>query len=215
MTRRLATTFTTFALLAATSAFAAESDDRFAGLDVVDSSRLSNLHRAPEADLARYRQIVVDDVDVEFASWWVRQVNRSGLQIRGEDIERIRAQVAGIFKDTYTEHLRQRGFEVLEDSDSADPDVLRITPRLVKVDVFPTDVGMNRFSVNRGQSIGEMTLDIDYRDAATGALLASVQDRKLDRYPGAPVTRNDSTFEFRMRQMVDQWARALDAELPL
>lgn len=202
------------ALLSASFALADEAA-RFDGLEAVDSNRLSHVHRAPEADFRRYRQVVIDDVTVDFARGWERRVRQSGYLLRGEDVDRIRADVAAVVRESYAEHLRSRGYEVVPALADAGPDALRVSPRLVDVDVYPTDVGNNRFSVVRGRSIGELTLDIDYRDAASGALLASVQDRKLDRWPGAPVTRNQATFDSRLQRIVEQWAEALDAELLL
>lgn len=214
MSKHFLTSLALAVVLAASSAHA-DAPDRFAGLESVDSKRLSRVHRAPEVDFRPYRQVVIDDVEVSFARWWKRETRQSGYLLRGEDIERIRANLADILMTAYAEHLQARGYEVLPSTADAGTGVLRITPRLVDVDVYPTDVGNNRFSVVRGRSIGELTLDVDYRDASTGALLASVQDRKLDRWPGAPVTRNQQAFDERLRRIVDQWAEALDAELPL
>lgn len=182
-----------------------------AELEAVDSNRLTQLYRSAEADFSAYRQVLLDEVPVSFERGWVRQQTRAGLRISEADQDALRADLAAQARDVFSEHFRSRGFELV---DAPAPGVLRVSPELVDVNIFSPDIGRNQYSTVRGDSAGQMTLEITYRDGGTEALLAGARDQKRDRSPAYTV-RNAQTNQRAIDEMLRQWAEALDAELAL
>ncbi len=96
-----------------------------AELEAVDSNRLTQLYRSPEADISAYRQVLLDEVPVSFERGWVRQQQRAGLRISEKDQDALRADLAVQVREAFSEHFTSRGFELV---DAPAPGVLRVSP---------------------------------------------------------------------------------------
>ena len=100
-----------------------EEESRFDGLKAIEGSKVARAYIDPEADFSVFRRVMILEPYVAFRSNWQRDQNRSGgRSIRSSDMERIKADVASLFKQVFTERLEANdGFEVV---DAADYDVL-------------------------------------------------------------------------------------------
>lgn len=199
------------ALSFTSTVYADAFQDRMDGLQPVDSKRLTRLYVNPDAGISAYRQVLLDEAPVSFERGWLRQQLNAGLRISEADQEQLRADLAGQLRDVFSEHFTSRGFELV---DEPGPGVLRVSPALVDVNLFAPDIGRNQYSTVRGDSAGQMTLEISYEDAQTGQLLAGARDQKLDRSPSFTI-RNAQTNRRAIDDMLKQWAEALEAELGL
>jgi len=112
-------------LAATTTVLAQEGDDEisFDGLERVEDSSVAMAYIDPEADFSAFERVVILEPFVAFRSNWQRDQNRSrSRNIRASDMERIKADVASLFKEVFTERLEaDDGFEVVV---AADYDVL-------------------------------------------------------------------------------------------
>ena len=75
----------------------------FDGLVVVEGSRVHMAYIDPDADFSVFHRVAILDPHVAFRSNWQRDVNRSrSRNVRTSDIERIKEDGAGLFKDVFT-----------------------------------------------------------------------------------------------------------------
>ena len=180
------------------------------GLQRIDIKGIDHAYLRPGASLAPYSRILLDPVQVAFSKDWDPQATGSRMRLSAEDREKIRADLATLFMQTFREEIEKGGYAVV---DTAAPDVLRVTPELADVYINDPDVmgpGRDRTYV---MSAGRMTLLADLRDSETGAILARVSDKAEDP--------DDLYFELSSsvansaaaRRAVQNWARILRARL--
>lgn len=179
------------------------------GLPRVERDNLDAVYWLPEADLSGYRKILIADCDVSFRKNWQRDQNRDRRlidQVRTEDMERIRADMAARFRDIFVKELQENGdFEIV---DSAGEDVLMLKPEIVDLDIFAPDVqapNRNRYFTT---SAGRMTLKMDFVDAQSGMLIGRVIDRRRAREDTARIA-NSVTNRVEMDRIMRRWARIL------
>ena len=87
------------ALALSTAAGAADPPDvTVEGLHRVEDSRLGLVYVRPGAELGSYRRILLGDVSVAFRKNWLRDQNRGATRIRPSDVERIKAELAELFR---------------------------------------------------------------------------------------------------------------------
>ena len=164
----------------------------------------------PGVSLVQYRRILLEPVQVAFSKDWDPERTGSRMKLSGEEREKIRADLAGLFMKTFEQEVEKGGYAVV---DTAAPDVLRVTPQLVDVYINAPDVmtpGRDRTYV---MSSGRMTLIAELRDSETGAILGRVADQTEGR--------DDLYFELassvansaEARRAIADWARILRARL--
>jgi len=131
-----------YALIAATATTAlAQEDDTaisFDGLERVEDSAVAMAYIDPEADFSVFKRVAILEPKVAFQSNWRRDQNRSRRRnISARDMERIKADVASLFKEVFTERLEaDDGFEVV---DVTDYDVLLLRPAIIDLDINVPD----------------------------------------------------------------------------
>jgi hypothetical protein len=106
----------------------------------------------------------------------------------------------------FAEELTQNGgYEI---SDESAEDVMRITPRIVDLDVYAPDT---RSSPGRTMSYteqaGRMTLQLDIYDSVTGDLIAKTSDRQEAPRRGYMQWTTSVTNRAEARRMIERWAR--------
>jgi hypothetical protein len=170
----------------------------------------------PGADFSQYKRVAILDCHVEFSKDWLRSYNNSqpdpSRQIRDNDIQRAKTDLAAQFKKVFTDELQGAGgYQV---SDTAAPDVLVLRPGLINIQVSAPDLMAPGRSVSYAQSAGQMTLYLELWDSATNTILARVVDTRAD--PQAYGQRSSSVSNrAAAERILKSWAvelhNALDA----
>ena len=198
--------------VAATTTVLAQEDDEgisFDGLERLEDSSVAMAYIDPEADFSAFERVAILDPFVAFRSNWQRDQNRSrSRNIRASDMERIKADVASLFKEVFTERLEaDDGFEVV---DVADYDVLLLRPAIIDLDITAPDVRTAGRSRTYAASTGAATLYLELFDSVSGKIIGRAADRQAARRAGGRVSwssRVTNTAE--ARRMFGGWADRL------
>ena len=178
------------------------------GLVPVDSSRVAMAYIDPEADFSVFQRVAILDPYVAFRSNWQRDQNRTRRRnIRSSDMERIRRDVASLFKQVFTERLEAGGFQVVED---AAYDVLVLRPAIIDLDITAPDVRSGGRSQTFAASSGAATLLLELFDSVTGDIIGRAVDRQAVRQAGSQLSfTNTVTNTAEGRRMFRRWADTL------
>jgi len=177
------------------------------GLKLVEKDRRGEIYADPDTDWSVYSRIQLDEATVAFRKNWQRDQNRSQpFKVRTEDMERIKSELSALFGEVFAEELKQNGGDELS-VESAE-DVMRITPRIVDLDVYAPDT---RSSPGRTMSYteqaGRMTLQLDIFDSVTGDMIAKTSDRQEAPRRGYMQWTTSVTNRAEARRMIERWAR--------
>lgn len=177
------------------------------GLELVEKDRRGEIYADPGIDWSVYSRIQLDQATVAFRKNWQRDQNRGQpFKVRPEDMERIKSELSALFGEVFAEELTQNGGYEL--SDESAEDVMRITPRIVDLDVYAPDT---RSSAGRTMSYteqaGRMTLQLDIFDSVTGDLIAKTSDRQEAPRRGYMQWTTSVTNRAEARRMIERWAK--------
>lgn len=181
-------------------------------LVLVDKDRRGAIYADPEADWSIYSKILLDEATVAFRKNWERdrRLDRTGY-VSPRDIERIKMELAELFDQVWVEELSVNGgFEIVEE---AGPDVLRITPKIVDLDVYAPSTSSASPTYSFTNSSGRMTLKLELYDSETGDLIALANDTQQSPYRGHMQWTTGPSNAGDARDMLRKWARALSARL--
>lgn len=152
------------------------------GLVAVHAGDLDELQLQPSANLAAYHQVLIDPAQIAFRSDWNRNAQDSlgfTRRLSADDVQRIVDDTAANLQQSLAEAFRARGYEL---ATAPGPGVLRLSPRLVDFYVNAPDARPPGSYKSYTKDAGEVTMVLEARDAATGALLARVVDhRRADK----------------------------------
>lgn len=195
--------------LLAWKAYPDQTDD---GLDRIDSKTADAVYWKEGATLAEYERVRIDSVEVSFRQNWLRDQNRSHRSLSGRvsssDMDDIREALAELFLEVFTEELEEGGYVVVDENGD---DVLLLQPAIVDLDVSAPDVGLSQpgRSRNYTTSAGEMTLNLDFRDSTTNALIGRAIDHREDRSTGQITYSSRVTNTTEAKRMLRGWAKSL------
>jgi hypothetical protein len=189
----------------------AEEEEQMVSFDGLVAIEESNVHMAyidPNADFSVFQRVAILDPHVAFRSNWRRDVNRSrSRNVRASDVERIKEDVAGMFKDVFTEQLEAAGFEVVN---YADEDVLILRPAIVDLDITAPDTRSAGRSRTYSAGTGAATLYIELFDSLSGAIVGRAADRRAaGRSGGFATVSNRVTNRADARREFRAWADKL------
>ena len=149
------------------------------GLASVRSWNLDELYLRPNADLATYRRVVIDPVQVTFRKDWNRDFVDPHASIRRltqDDVRRIAEETGSGLRNVLADTFKARGYEI---ASAPGPGVLRLSPSLNDVYVNAVeDMYTGGTTKSFTKDAGEATLLLDVRDGASGTLLARIVDRR-------------------------------------
>lgn len=191
---------------------AALAQDSWEGLQRVPSKAFDEMWLMAGADFATYRRVLLDPIEVSFKKNWERNINRAGPpsarpRVTAAEVDRIRGWMAEDFEEVLRQELTEAGYTL---TDEPGPDVLRITPVLINVQVNAPDTTGRAYRMESYMfEAGEATVALETRDSELGTLLARVVDRrKTDEYRwlqwGTEVTNRG---EF--REVFERWSRTI------
>jgi hypothetical protein len=185
-----------------------ESQARIDGLVPVKDSPVAMAYVHPEADFSVFKRVAVLDPFVAFRSNWQRDQNRSrSRNVRARDMDRIKTDVAYLFREVFIERLESAGFSVVND---AGDDVLVLRPAIIDLDVSAPDIRTGGRSRTYTTTNGAATLYIELIDSVSGDLLGLAADRQATRRRGGMMTWNNRvTNVVEARHMFGGWADQL------
>lgn len=161
-----------------------------------------------DLDWSRFNRIQLEQASVAFRKHWVRdQRNRSGNRPTPKDIERVKADLSEQLNEVFTRELTKNDAFMMTDGDGED--VLRITPKIIDLDVYAPDRMRNHIGYSMTDSQGNMTLVLEIHDSQSGALIASVrqygEDRRKDWFEWTTSVTNRRAAGF----ILERWGNDL------
>ncbi len=200
-------------LSAPQGAFAQEQEppqETHDGLTLVPDRKVATAYVDSDADFSAYDKIMILDCFVAFKKDWRRDHKRSGslINISSSDMEKIKTDVAGLFREVFTEKLGgDGGYEIVE---AAGDDVLLVRPAIIDLDITAPDTRQAGRSRTYTSSAGTATIYIELYDSVTGDILARAADRKAARSVGGHLTfTNRVTNRADARRLLGSWAELL------
>lgn len=184
------------------------------GMELIKDTKYTTIYADPGADLDVYKQIWLQDASVAFKKNWQRDQNRStrsaNNRVRDSDMERIKQDVATLFKEVFTTELVDGGYELVQ---QAGEDVLIVKPAIVDLDVNAPDLRTAARTSTYSESAGEMTLELELYDSLTNDKIATAKDRKRDYQRGYVEWRTSVSNRATAKRMMSSWARAFREQL--
>lgn len=136
-----------------------------------------------DVDWTRFSKIQLEQASVTFRKHWARdQRNRTGNRPTKKDIERVKTDLSKQLNEVFIRELTKNDAYVMT-ADSGE-NVMRITPKIVDLDVYAPDKMRNHIGYSMTDSKGNMTLELEIHDSQSGALLAAVHQFAEDRQKG-------------------------------
>jgi hypothetical protein len=208
------------ALATATTLSGAATSVGADGLVQVKVRNLDEVYLNPQADLAKYRRVLIDAPKAELQRGWVKSINAQRDVTRWltpQDAQNIVDVATATLGSSVAMAFTEKGYEVVT---APGPGVLRITPRVSELYINAPDThdpGIQRSFVR--DDAGTATLQMDARDAVSGVLLARVVDRgtarEVMRINRATSVSNQFWFEAMFRTWAANCAGEFLAANPL
>jgi hypothetical protein len=189
-----------------------QSPPQWEGLEGRPSRAFDQVYVLPGAEFSQFKRVRLDPAEVAFARSWDPNAGTRDLsrRVTPQDLQEIKDGLAQMLQRTFAEELARGGYEVTTD---LAPDVLRVTPQIVDLQVNAPDTMAAGRSRTYVMDAGRMTLVAEARDSVTGQLLARVVDRKQGTDFGTLQWANSVTNSAEAQRAISQWARALRAGL--
>jgi Protein of unknown function (DUF3313) len=189
-----------------------ESADNFEGLKRVKRPGLDTVYMREGVDLAQYKRVMLDPVEVSFdKAWNPRQGTATRLD--AADPVAIREGLAKLAREVFRRELQDRGGYPLVEQPGAD--VLRVRARIV--DLYINAPESNSAAITRTYVLdaGRMTLMAELYDSQTNALIARVIDRErgLERGLNELQIANRVTNTAEADRILTKWAGRLRTAL--
>lgn len=195
-------------LTSAPFALAADADSgTWDGLVEIKPKRMDTAFLLPGADFRPYTKLMLDPVEVAFKKDWVRDYNREVSTISNrltpEHVEKILQAARDAFTKVFTAAYQKAGLEVVA---APGPDVLRVRPGVINLDIAAPDTMTSSRSRVYTTESGEATLFLEVRDSTSGALLGRALDRRATRDTGRIQVSNSVTNLADFEALFRQWA---------
>jgi len=181
------------------------------GLHLVPDTQLGLVYADPDADLSGYERLLLMDAQVAFRKNWRQEINRNRpFHVTAGDMQRIKADVATLFREVFAEELEIAGHELV---DVRAPDVLIVRPAILDLNISSPDTGSATTTRGISQSAGDMILYLELRDSVTGDILVKAMDFQFDRSNPTPFMMDRDRNERAARRILRAWAQVLAAGL--
>jgi len=177
------------------------------GLVLQPGTRLGAVFVKPGADIASYKNVLLDPVQISFATNWdPNRGRRASARLTPADIASLKSGLADMFRETFRAELARGGYVLV---DEEGPDTLRVTAAIIDLYITVPDTPPGRSRVYTASS-GRMTLVAELRDSVTNEILARAVDARSGRSAGGGLTwTNSVTNNADARRAMGVWASAL------
>jgi Protein of unknown function (DUF3313) len=193
------------------TAFAAPGPQSSSGapdsLVPVQSRNLDEFYLRPNANLASYRKVMIDPVQVSFDKEWMRKMNDTrdlSLRVTKDDAREIAEDMASSLGNIVASEFKARGYEI---ATAPGPGVLRLQASAIDLFVNTPEKQPPGIARSFTRDAGQATLVLEARDSETGALLGRAVDRSKANETRNTVTRATSVSNsFWFEAMFRRWA---------
>jgi hypothetical protein len=178
------------------------------GLQRLEDSKAAIAYVKPGADLSVYDRFLIVDCFVAFKKDWQKDYNRDQRSLSGQvtdkDMERMRNDMAELFREVFVEELTENdGYELV---DAPAEGVLLIRPAIIDLEATAPDVQSAGRSTTFVDSAGTATLFIELYDSVSGEILARAIDRKADRSHGRMEWSTGTSNRVNAKRILRTWA---------
>jgi len=181
------------------------------GLVLKSSSKVDAVYLEPGADFSVYRNIMLDDAEVAFAKDWDPNRGERGIdRVSAKDIQEIRARVAALLREVFTEKLEEGGYEIVQEPGH---ETLLVRPAIVDLFINNVEGSKPGRVTTYTAEAGRMTLVLELRDSATGDILARAIDATRARQTGMFTMSSRNTNVAEARRSFTHWAVLLTGAL--
>lgn len=197
--------FVIAALALGACATAPQEPQTWDGLNLYPQKKLSAVYLKPEADLARYTEIMIDPLYVTFDKNW--DPRPSTTSFRKADVDQIKSALAAEFKKVFDETLSADGkYKIVTE---AGPNTLHVLPAIVDLYINAPDTSMQTSARITTYTVdpGRMTLAAEFRDGTSDALLARVVDKEEGMDSGFLQVTNSVTNTADAQRIIKKWAK--------
>jgi len=151
------------------------------GLVAVKSRDLDQVFVRPNADLAGYRKVIIDQPRVSFEAGWLKSINSTrdvSRWLTPAYQQQLTDDLTAGMARTMANVFANRGYEVVT---APGPGVLRVMPQVTELFLYAPDLKSASPTREFSRDTGRATLMLEARDAVTGNLLARIVDTSLAR----------------------------------
>ena len=175
------------------------------GMEIIKKNKHGEVQIRRNTDWSVYINIQLEMATVAFRKNWARdQKNRNSNRPTQESIGRIKSDLSELLNDVFKQELtKDQAFTM---SDTAGESVLLITPSVVDLDIVAPDRMRDHIGYSLTDSQGSMTLELEFRDSASGTLLARMTDNRMDPHKGYMEWTTAVTNRRAARFMLIRWA---------
>lgn len=135
----------------------------------------------PDANLASYRKVIIDQPQVAFQKDWLKTINRTrdvSRWLTPGDQQKYAEDMSAGMGQAFADVFKAKGYEVVT---APGPGVLRVTPGVTDLFLNAPDVQSSNLTRTFNRETADATLVVDARDAVTGTVLAHFVDRRTVR----------------------------------
>lgn len=150
------------------------------GLVENPESKFREFYQKPGSDLTRFTTIKLEPCTATFKKDWMRHQNQNRVdlsnRVKQEDADKITSNLTTACDEKFLAALQKDpAFAVVQDAVAS---TLVLRPAIVELDVHAPDIRSASSRRTFTQSSGEMTLNLDFVDGASGTLIARVVDKR-------------------------------------
>jgi hypothetical protein len=176
------------------------------GLQEIEVKGIDTAHAAPGATLAAYSKLRIEPVSVAFHKDFKPVRLGSQAKLDARELDAIRVSVAKLVRGEFTESLQRGSCAIVEEQG---PDVLQVRAGIIDLIVNAPDTLEAGRNQSFTMSTGEMTLELELIDAATGQAIFRARDREEAWETGRLNWTTRVTNESDARLVVQDWTRIL------
>lgn len=178
------------------------------GLQRVIDSKAALAYVKPDVDFSVYEKFMIMDCYVAFKKGWKKDYNRDRRsvsdRITDRDMERIRNDMAKVFREVFEDELTEKGGYAVVDEPAGN--VLLVRPAIIDLVATAPDVASSAQSYTYVDSRGAATLYIELYDSVSGEILARAIDRKADRSHGRMEWATRTSGRADAKRIMRTWA---------
>ena len=175
------------------------------GLDIIEQNKYGEILAAADVVWSDYSKVQIERATVAFRERWIRDQRwRNGNTIREKDVIRIKSDMADLLHDVLSRELSDKGgYTVTDESGTG---VMRITPRVVDLDIVAPDRVRDHIGYSLTDSQLSMSLELEVYDSLSGELLATSWQNRDDPYKGYMEWTTSVTNKRAARLMLERWS---------
>ena len=152
-------------------------------LELVTKKWRTKFYMDTGTDWSSFTRVQLEKATVEFRKHWVRdQKYRSHNRPTEKNLNRIKSDLSELLDEVFRQELTANDAFVM--SENGGENVMRITPRIVELDIIAPDRMRDYIGYSITDSKGRMTLELEIHDALSGKLLARMIDTREDPQHG-------------------------------